>query len=62
MLEGCIICASGPVLGIKLELSACVEGDVDETKGAMRILLLMMLQTIATTQAKTIKVKLLREI
>ena len=33
--------ASGTVNGIKLKLSACVEEDVAETKGAMRMLLLL---------------------
>ena len=32
--------------GIKLKLSACVEGDDEETKDAMRILPLMLLQLL----------------
>jgi hypothetical protein len=38
--------ALGTVDAIKRKLSACVEGDIQETKGATRILLLMLLQLL----------------
>ena len=44
LLRRCIRNASAMVHGIKFKLSAFVEGDVEETKGAMRILLLMLMQ------------------
>jgi hypothetical protein len=31
------------MVGIKLKISACVEGDIEKAKGAMRILLLILL-------------------
>ena len=40
MIQGCLM-----VL-INLKLSACFEGDVEETKDAMQILLLMVLQLL----------------
>ena len=50
--------ASGLFDDIKLKLSACVVGDVEETKSAIRILLLMLLQLLLL--CKDIKVKHLR--
>ena len=38
--------ASRTVDGVKLKLSACVEGDVEETKDAMHILPQMLLQLL----------------
>ena len=46
LLIGCNRNASGLVDDIKLKLLMCVEGDVDKTKVAMRILLLMLLQLL----------------
>ena len=54
--------ASGPVDGIKLKLSVCVEGDVEETKGFYAYTDIYTSATIATVQAMSIKVKLLRNI
>ena len=46
---------SGTVHGIKFKLSACVQGDVEETKGTMRILLLMVLQLLLLRKLEVLK-------
>ena len=55
LLRGCTRNASGTVFSIKFTFSACVEGDVEETKGDMRILLLMLLQLLLLRKLKLLR-------
>ena len=43
---------------IKLKLSACVERDVEETKGAVRILLLMLPKLLLLCKLRMLIIKL----
>jgi hypothetical protein len=64
--RGRISNASGTVYGIKLKLSACVEGDVEEKQSfyvhSGSIATTTSATTIATMQAKGIKLKLSRKV
>ena len=47
--------APGTVDGIKLKLSVCVEGEVEETKGAMDLLLLFLLQLLLLRKLRLLR-------
>ena len=55
--SGCIRNTSETVDGAKLKLSAWVEGDVEETQGVMRILLLMLLQLLLLRKLRVLRAR-----
>ena len=55
LLRGHTRNASGVVHGIKFKLPACVEGDLEESKGAIRTLLLMLLQLLLLRKLRVLR-------